>query len=51
MVRNSFVGGRYGMHLMYAHNNVVNDNRFVANTVGVFLMYSNDNEVRTIHPL
>lgn len=46
MVRNSFVGGRYGVHLMYAHNNVVNDNRFVANTVGIFLMYSNDNEVQ-----
>ena len=46
MLRNSFVGGRYGVHLMYAHKNVVNENRFVANTVGVFLMYSNDNEVR-----
>ena len=46
MVRNSFVGGRYGVHLMYAHKNVVNENRFAANTVGVFLMYSNDNEVK-----
>lgn len=45
-LRNSFVGGRYGVHLMYAHDNVVNENRFAANTVGVFLMYSNDNEVR-----
>ena len=45
MTRNSFVGGRYGVHLMYAHGNEVTDNRFVANTVGVFLMYSNDNLV------
>lgn len=46
MLRNTFSNGRYGVHLMYAHDNVVNENRFLANTVGVFLMYSNDNEVR-----
>ncbi|MBK9080951.1 MAG: nitrous oxide reductase family maturation protein NosD [Rhizobiales bacterium] len=45
MTRNSFSGGRYGVHLMYAHGNAVTGNRFAANTVGVFLMYSNDNIV------
>jgi nitrous oxidase accessory protein len=42
---NRIVDSRYGIHLMYAHQNRLERNRFLSNTVGIFLMYANDNEV------
>jgi nitrous oxidase accessory protein len=33
-------GGRYGTHLMYSHDAVVEDNEYRHDVVGVFIMYS-----------
>jgi nitrous oxidase accessory protein len=38
--RNLVTRGRYGLHTMYAHQNLVEDNEFRQNMTGVFLMYS-----------
>ncbi len=32
--------GRYGTHLMYSHDTVIEDNRYFDGVVGVFVMYS-----------
>jgi len=37
---NSVARGRYGTHLMYSHDNELEDNRYDSNVVGVFIMYS-----------
>lgn len=42
---NRIVDSRYGIHLMYAHKNLLERNTFLSNTVGIFLMYANDNQV------
>ncbi len=34
--------GRYGLHYMYSHRNVFEENRFLGNQVGAFIMYSAD---------
>jgi nitrous oxidase accessory protein len=38
--------GRYGAHLMYSHDNVIEGNRLIGNVTGVFLMYSRGIELR-----
>ena len=38
--------GRYGIHFMYAHNNIVENNEITDCVVGVFLMYANHITVR-----
>lgn len=38
--RNTVQDSRYGMHFMYAHDGVLDENRLMDNSVGVFLMYS-----------
>ncbi|MBV5336088.1 nitrous oxide reductase family maturation protein NosD, partial [bacterium] len=43
---NTVKHGRYGLHFMYSHVNLVENNVFVENTVGIFLMYSNDITIR-----
>ncbi len=37
---NSVTQGRYGIHFMYCHDALVEDNRLTDNAVGVYLMYS-----------
>ena len=37
---NRVVGGRYGTHLMYSHDNTLEGNLYDRNVVGVFVMYS-----------
>jgi len=37
---------RYSLHFMFAHHNVVENNRFYDNAVGIFLMYNEDTVVR-----
>lgn len=37
---NLVAGGRYGTHLMYSSDCVVEDNRYLDDVVGVFVMYS-----------
>ena len=37
---NNIRGGRYGMHFMYSHDNLIERNHYEANVVGVFAMYS-----------
>jgi len=51
IVGNHVARGRYGTHLMYSHDNVVEDNRYADNVVGVFLMYSRNVELRRNHLL
>lgn len=43
---NSSRGGRYGLHFMYAVDNLVENNRFFDNSVGISLMYSVGDVVR-----
>lgn len=38
--RNHVTAGRYGLHFMYADENVLEDNHVQGNSVGAFLMYS-----------
>lgn len=38
--RNRVLRGRYGMHFMYSHRNLVHDNAYVDTIVGIFVMYS-----------
>ncbi len=40
--RNRIRDSRYGLHFMYANQNVVEENRLEDNSVGAFLMYSKD---------
>ncbi len=42
--QNHIIGGRYGTHFMYSHNNVVEHNSYERTVVGIFIMYS-----RNIH--
>ncbi|MEW6251735.1 MAG: nitrous oxide reductase family maturation protein NosD [Planctomycetota bacterium] len=42
LVRNEVSASRYGLHFMYAHESVLEDNYLHDNSVGVFLMYSRD---------
>lgn len=44
--RNHVIRCRYGMHFMYTHDNVIEDNRLENNSVGAFLMYSRNLHVR-----
>ncbi len=44
--RNHVSGGRYGMHFMYADDNVLEDNTLTGNSVGAFLMYSKNLTLR-----
>lgn len=37
---NHVTGSRYGLHFMYSHSNVLEENVLEENSVGVFLMYS-----------
>jgi nitrous oxidase accessory protein/Cu-processing system ATP-binding protein len=41
VLRNEVRDSRYGLHLMYADQTDMEDNRLEANSVGAFLMYSN----------
>ena len=46
-IRNNLVErGRYGVHLMYCDNVVIEANRFFDNSVGVYIMYSNNALIR-----
>lgn len=44
--RNTVTDSRYGMHFMYTHDNVIEDNHLEGNSVGAFLMYSRNLTVR-----
>ena len=46
VVRNTFLRGRYGSHLMYSSDTIVEGNRAVGNVVGLFVMYSRNVTVR-----
>jgi nitrous oxidase accessory protein len=39
-------GGRYGMHLMYAQYNLIENNRFFDNDTGISMMYDTGDEIR-----
>lgn len=40
IARNDARGGRYSLHFMYSHVNLVEDNFYEDNSVGIFVMYS-----------
>jgi nitrous oxidase accessory protein len=49
VARNDVGGSRYALHLMYADETVMEDNRLDGNSVGAFLMYSNRSVFRGNH--
>lgn len=49
IANNVIVRGRYGLHFMYSHYNLVEGNDFYGSTVGIFLMYSDSVVVRDNH--
>lgn len=40
--RNTFQGGRYGIHFMYCHDAVAEENTLIQNSVGAYLMYGSN---------
>lgn len=46
MIGNTARYGRYGTHMMYSSDGVIEDNQYVGNVVSVFIMYSHDMKVR-----
>jgi nitrous oxidase accessory protein len=44
--RNISTGGRYGLHFMFAAENVIEDNKFFDNSVGLSLMYNEGDIIR-----
>lgn len=43
---NTVRDGRYGLHYMYSHQSVIEDNRLEGNSVGAFMMYSTGLSIR-----
>ena len=43
---NTIRDGRYGLHYMYSHQSVIEDNRLEGNSVGAFMMYSTGLSIR-----
>lgn len=43
---NDSARGRYALHFMYSHYNLVEHNRYHDHSVGIFLMYSDEVEIR-----
>lgn len=43
---NRVTRGRYALHTMYAHQNLIEDNEYRGNLAGIFLMYSDGVEIR-----
>ncbi len=44
--RNISTGGRYGLHFMFAADNVIENNKFYDNSVGLSLMYNEGDIIR-----
>ncbi|MBI2236443.1 MAG: nitrous oxide reductase family maturation protein NosD [Magnetospirillum sp.] len=44
--RNISTGGRYGLHFMFAADNVIENNKFFDNSVGLSLMYNEGDVIR-----
>lgn len=49
VIGNSMTGGQYGLHFMYAHLNLAENNRFSGNVVGIFVMYGERNRLLANH--
>lgn len=43
---NVMAGGQYGLHFMYAHDNIAEGNTMRGNVVGIFVMYGDRNILR-----
>ncbi|TAK48173.1 MAG: nitrous oxide reductase family maturation protein NosD [Xanthobacteraceae bacterium] len=46
VLRNTMTGGQYGLHFMYAHDNLADGNAMRGNVVGIFVMFGNRNTLR-----
>lgn len=46
VTRNTMTGGQYGLHFMYAHDNIAEGNTMRDNVVGIFVMYGDRNTLR-----